>query len=132
MLDKSLKFLSERLNEHLRYKYQSKEGCVVLNSILDQGGSVPEANRNKLILSLISLEHESVTNTTTHGFSSMEQYSRYAPPLNFNVNIMISALYNDYEEGLKFLSEAILFFQSNTLFNNQNGSRMLRRQKIRF
>lgn len=37
---------------------------------------------------------------------------------------MFSSLFNQYEEGLKFLSDTIYFFQARSLFNAQNSPRL--------
>lgn len=121
MILESLKYIATDLDSHLKKKYASSESKVKLANILDQDGSIPEANQNKVLLSLLSLEHESVTQNAVAGLNSSSSFYRVNPPLSFNVNIMFSSLFNQYEEGLKFLSDTIYFFQARSLFNAQNS-----------
>ncbi|WP_421872512.1 DUF4255 domain-containing protein [Marinoscillum sp.] len=121
MIYESLKYIADSLDNHLRNKYRTDESWVQLNSILGQDGSVPEENRNKIILTLVSLEHESATQSSSAGRRTLNSFSPYAPPLSFNLNIIFSALFNKYDEGLKFLSDTICFFQSKPIINPQNS-----------
>lgn len=121
MINESLKYVASDLDAYLKRKYDSSESRVKLGSILNQDGSVPEDNRNKIILSLISLEHESAVQTTLNGSHSGGRFNQVNPPVKFNLNIIFSALFNQYEEGLKFLSDTIFFFQAKSVFNPQNS-----------
>lgn len=121
MIKESLKYVSNELDDFLRRKYNSQESRVQLGSILDQSGSIPEENKNKVLLTLVNLEHETATNTTLNGRTSNGQFSEYHPPLSFNMNILFSGLFNQYEESLKFISDTIYFFQAKPIFNAQNS-----------
>ncbi|MEQ9405953.1 MAG: DUF4255 domain-containing protein [Cyclobacteriaceae bacterium] len=121
MVFESLKYIANDLDEHLKRKYGTAESKVKLTNILDQDGSIPETNRNKVILSLLSMEHESTVQNSQNAVNTGTHYFQVNPPLNFNVNIMFSCLFNQYEEGLKFLSDTIYFFQGRSLFNAQNS-----------
>ncbi|MEP1032642.1 Pvc16 family protein [Ekhidna sp.] len=127
MIHESLKYIATDLDSHLKKKYNSSESKVRLANILDQDGSIPEANKNKVILSLLSLEHEAVTQNAISGLNSNSSFFRANPPLSFNVNIMFSSLFNQYEEGLKFLSDTIYFFQARSLFTAQNSPKLDKR-----
>ena len=124
MVFESLKHIASDLNLELKRKFESPEDRVLLSNILDQDGSVPEENRNKVILSLLSMEHESTAANNMNGRSAGNEFLHYSPPLSFNMNIMFSCLFNQYEEGLKFLSETISFFQSKPVFNAANSPKL--------
>lgn len=121
MILESLKYIATDLDNHLKRKYDSSESKVQLSNILEQDGSVPEINKNKVILSLLSLEHEATTKTSVSGSVSGNSFFKINPPISFNVNIMFSCLFNQYEEGLKFLSDTIYFFQARSFFTSQNS-----------
>lgn len=121
MISESLKYIAEDLNTYLKRKRNSSESWVQLGNITDQNGAVPEENNNKVILSLINLEHESYSNNAVNGTYSGGHINTVNPPLSFNMNIMFSALFNRYEESLKFISDTIYFFQSKAFFNAQNS-----------
>lgn len=121
MIKECLKYISNELDDFLKRKYNSQESRVQLGAILDQSGSIPEENRNKILLTLVNLEHETVTNTTLNGRIGTRTFSQYHPPLSFNMNVLFSGLFNQYEESLKFISDTIYFFQAKPIFNAQNS-----------
>lgn len=124
MIKECLKYISNELDDFLKRKYNSQESRVQLGAILDQNGSIPEENRNKILLTLVNLEHETVTNTTLSGRAGVGKFSQYYPPLSFNMNVLFSGLFNQYEESLKFISDTIYFFQAKPIFNAQNSPGM--------
>ncbi|WP_286756103.1 MULTISPECIES: DUF4255 domain-containing protein [Roseivirga] len=121
MIKESLKYIATELDDFLKRKYNSQESRVQLGAILDQGGAIPEENRNKVLVTLVNLEHETTTNTTLHGRVNSGKLDQYYPPLSFNMNILFSGLFNQYEESLKFISDTIYFFQAKPIFNAQNS-----------
>ena len=121
MLLESLKYIANDLDQFLKRKYDSQESRVVLCTIVDQDNSVPEGNRNKIILTLISLEQETHRQRAVNFIDSQQGLVRTQPPLAFNLDIMFSALFNQYDEALKFLSDAISFFQAKPVFNKENS-----------
>jgi hypothetical protein len=46
-------------------------------------------------------------------------YQKENMPYNFNLDVLITAVFepSNYDEGLKFLSDAISFFQRKNVFN---------------
>ena len=121
MLLESLKYIANDLDRFLKMRYDSQESRVVLGNIVDQDNSVPEGNRNKIILTLISLEQESHRQRAVNYIDTQEGKVRTQPALSFNLDIMFSALFNQYEEALKFLSDTIYFFQAKPVFNKENS-----------
>jgi hypothetical protein len=121
MINEALKYISTQLDDFLKRKYASQENRVQLGTILDQTGAIPEENKNKMIVSLVNLEHETVTNTMKNGTTVRGRFNQSQPPLSFNLNVLFAGLFNQYEESLKFLSDTIYFFQAKPLFNAQNS-----------
>lgn len=102
-------------------RFQLNDTCAVLGTVLDETGAVPEKNQNKIIVSLVNLEHE-----TNHAYAVNQQFSKTGNltqnlPFNFNLDILLLSLFSNYDEALKFLSESILFFQSKQVFTHQNS-----------
>lgn len=121
MIDTALSYITNDLDAYLKRRFQLSSTIAVLGSILDEDGSIPEENRNKVILSLVNLEVEN-----NHPYASRSINTQYMAiqqnlPFQFNLDVMVSSLFTDYKEGLKLLSEALLFFQSKQLFNQQNS-----------
>lgn len=102
-------------------KFQLMENKAILGTILNESGSVPEGNRDKVLVTLVNLEQE--TNYQYINFQKAGGKNNYQLnyPFNFNMDILITALFSDYNESLKFLSEAIYFFQAKNLFNHENS-----------
>lgn len=121
MLHEALGYIANDLNGFLKRKYSLQEDKVVLGSILDEAGSVPEGNMNKIILSMINLEYETNMAHSINGVRKGGVWSQSNPPLNFNVDMMFSGLFNQYPESLKFISDTIYFFQAKPVFNPQNS-----------
>ncbi|MCE7991197.1 MAG: DUF4255 domain-containing protein [Roseivirga sp.] len=121
MIKEALKYIAQDLDTYLRRKYDSPESRVHLGNILDLDGSVPEENRNKIVLTLINIEPETNISTTQSGFTAGQTFQRTNPPLRFNLDLLFSGLFNQYEESLKFVADTIYFFQSKSLFNAQNS-----------
>ena len=121
MLKEALRYIAKDLDQFLMRNYHSQENRVILGNILEQDGSTPEENRNKILLTLISLEHETHMTSTRFGKASGNGYAKSNPPLMFNLDIMFSAFFNQYDESLKFLSDTIYFFQAKPLFTHDNS-----------
>ena len=125
MIDKALEFTCEVLGRFLRNRLSPDEDKLVLNTIIDPDGTVPKENQNKLVLTLINIDNETnrpfyVRNEKT----ANDQYSNINISERFNLYILISANFDDYREGLKFLNMAILFLQAHTRLDIQEYPQM--------
>lgn len=121
MINEVLKYITSQLDDFLKRKYNSHENRVQLGTILDQSGAIPEENKNKMIVSLVNLEHETNTQSMKNGMTVGNKFYQSQPPLSFNLNVLFAGLFNQYEESLKFLSDTIYYFQAKPLFNAQNS-----------
>lgn len=129
MIHQALHSVTKELNDRLVRKFNLRgQQAAVLNSILNQDGTIPEQSLNKIVVSLINLEHEtSVPFTTSYTPRPIQKdadayQARQYQAFNFNLDVLITAVFesSNYDEGLKFLSEAIYFFQRKNVFNDQN------------
>jgi len=117
MLDQTLTFIRDTLNQHLQNRLGLQIQPVVLGSL---GGddSQKQKLQNHLVLTLVMLDQE----TSRQYYSGREPPQgslRGNPPQFFNIRLLVTANFDDYLEGLKILSEAILFFQANARFDRQ-------------
>lgn len=121
MIHTALNYVVQQLNLFLMRRFSTQDSKAVLGTILNESGSVPEENQNKIILTLVNLEHETVRQYATAqrnvGASVIEQNI----PYNFNLDVLTTALFNNYDEALKFLSETIYFFQAKHVFTHENS-----------
>lgn len=121
MIYSALNYVAQELNQFLRLRFSLQDDKAILGSILDESGSVPEGNRNKIILSLVNLEEETNQRYAIPQYQNGQQSISQNIPYNFNMDVLASALFTNYDEGLKFLSETIYFFQAKQVFNHENS-----------
>jgi len=118
-----MQFTANVLNQFIKNRYELNEQIVTVNGIIDQKGNVPLENQNKVVISLIHLEQE-----TTHQFYNRNQkltdggYVNKAPAQRYNIYILITPNFSDYNETLKFLSTSIQFFQMNEVLDATSNS----------
>lgn len=117
MIDLSLAFLAQILDRYLRMQLGIDHTLVVLNNLVNADGSVPEKNQNKVVVTLINLEYESNRQFYTSSVPLANEQARIHPPVIFNLDLIISANFDDYNEALKLLSLIAAFFQENPGIN---------------
>lgn len=117
-----LNFLRQRLEAALSEGRTPAEPLMVLsnpwsNNDSNKGSSFLNA------MSLINVEEEKIFKTQVPAVVRKEngQYYRKEPDLKLNLYVLISAYHKNYEDGLKFLSRVVTFFQANNVFQNQPG-----------
>lgn len=123
MIYKALQFTSNLIDQFLKNTFSLDESKVVLNNLIDSDGSIPKNNQNKVVLSLINIEKETTRafNTRNHQLGN-GSYVNLNPEERFNVDILLSANFDDYSEALKFINAIIIFFQVNTSLSASNSS----------
>ena len=121
MIYNALNYVTEQLNLFLINRFSVKDTKAILGSIVDESGAIPEENKNKIILSLVNLEHE-----TNRQYAVANQFKgnkniQYNQPYNFNIDVLLTASFSNYGEALKFLSESIYFFQAKDVFTQEDS-----------
>ncbi len=119
MLDKALQFITKLLNHELKLSFGLTDDVVVLGSLINLDGSVTKNIENKVIISIINLEHEkTVKNTGGYITDAQGKFGKVNPPVYLNIYLLIAANYNaeNYLEALKMLSAVIGVFQSAMVF----------------
>lgn len=127
MIYAAVSHIANQLNQFLRRSFDLGEDVVVISSLLEQDGSLSANAGNKLAVMLINVEKESATgrNSVTANFGANTSY----PPISLNLYVMVAANFNsgNYAEALKFLSNAVAFFQRQPLFDQQSTPDLDRR-----
>ncbi len=122
MLEKALLFISNLLNKELKMAFGLTDDTVVVGSLINLDGSITKNIENKIVLSIINLEHEKTVkhkspyrNTTKSGFHKVN------PPVHLNLYVLASANYNseNYMDALKMLSSVIGVFQADKIFTSE-------------
>lgn len=122
MIDVCLEYVRKILDQSLMAAFGLEASVVVLNNVVDVNGGSPQKNQNKLVVTLVNLEYE--TNKQYYGGQQRSdgvQISRVNPAVCFNLDILISANFDEYGEALKFLTAAIGFFQEHLSFTRTNN-----------
>ncbi len=113
MILSTLSTFSSALSNHLKLLYKLTDDIVSIGSFGDN-----EQNKflNKIVVSLINIERETTAGIKfNYQATSSNQYKKTMPNWQLNLYILIAAVFSDkqYEEGLRLLSGALLFIQSN-------------------
>ncbi|MEL6560034.1 MAG: DUF4255 domain-containing protein [Bacteroidota bacterium] len=121
MLYKSLHVIVAELNAHLKTRFQLSENKAILGTILNEEGTVPEENKNKIVCTLVNLEQDTNIPFNPIYRRQGDKLLQEQVPLNFNLDVLFTALFGNYDEALKFLSATIYFFQGKSLFDHENS-----------
>lgn len=114
MISKALQFTKDALDQFLKNRFSLDESKVLLNNLIEANGSVPQINQNKVVISLINLEKETLKPFYVRNQKiSNGNYSEVSPSERYNLMLLISSNFDDYSETLRFLNAVILFFQIN-------------------
>ncbi|TPN86219.1 DUF4255 domain-containing protein [Aquimarina algicola] len=119
MLDKALLFITNLLNRDLKMSFGLADDIVVLGSLINLDGSVTQNIENKVVLSVINLEHEkTVKHMGGYIVDDQGKYGKVNPPVYLNIYMLVSANYNseNYVEALKMLTHVIGLFQASMIF----------------
>lgn len=114
MLQAALVFVKQKLDQYLVNRFELEESVTVLNHLVAQDGATPDKNQNKMVITLINLDYD--TNKQFYGAQQRGAENRVIrkyPGNMFNIDLLFTASFDDYEEALKFLNATIAFFQSN-------------------
>ncbi len=125
MISSALQFTCDVMGQFLKNRLGLDENKVLLNNLIEGNGSLPQENQNKVIVSLINIEKETSRPFYNRNQQvSTEKYADTNLSERYNLDILISANFENYSETLKFLDEVLLFFQVNNSFDSSTFSKM--------
>lgn len=118
MIYAAVSHIASQLNQFLRRSFDLTEDMVVLSNILEQDGTVAPDVNNKLVVFVVNVEKETA-HSRASGATFADALTGAYPPLYLNVYAMVAANFSgaNYAEGLKFLSNAVGFFQRQPVFD---------------
>lgn len=123
MIEGTISFIEEQLNAYLQNKMGFKEERVISSNLVEQDGSIAIRNDNRVVISLVDLDQESTLKNSNRFEMAPDGSTRQIlPAVHLNLLIMFSCFFNsaNYKEGLKYLSNIILFFQGRPVFTNNS------------
>ena len=110
----------------LRKQFRLDERIVEIASTVEHDGSLPLQANNKVVLSLINIERETHAQSGGGIGGNFTRSPIGHEPIYLNLFVMISICFagNNYLESMKFLSNAISFFQRRPVFDHNNTPEM--------
>lgn len=124
MIDAAINHIATNINRQLMRTFGLNEDVVVVSNILEQDGSVASHVNNKIVLSLVNIEKETVSPAQQRRADSSALRTVVTnPPVHFNLYLMFASYFSgsNYQEGLKFISSTISYFQGQSVFDRQNS-----------
>lgn len=119
MIQTALVFVKKKLDQYLVNSFKLDGNVTVLNHLISPyGNELPEKNRNKMVITLINLDYDTNKQYQDKQYRTMGNgIAKTNPAILFNIDLLFTACFDDYEEALKFLNATIAFFQSHNSFN---------------
>ncbi len=122
MVRNALLEIRESLNEFLINRYDIDSDVVEINRLVGSAGDQPSKNQNKVIITLINLAQE--TASQYYSIPTPDRnggYRKINPDMCFNLEILFTCCFDDYDESLKFLGSLLSFFQSHLVLREFIG-----------
>lgn len=118
ILYQTFDFLRSQLNSFFRSTERWSEDKAVLSAVMNEDGSASADTSDKLILTLAQMSQEVTLKNHVPRINGGAESGRANPPISFNFDILVAARCSQYEESLKLISDAVLFFQANSYFDH--------------
>ena len=114
MIDTAINHIASSTNQYLMRVFDLHEDVVVVSNILEQDGTVATHVDNKIVVSLVNIEKDSLPLVQQNiRSSSASRVPDTNLPIHFNLYLMFASYFSggNYQEGLKFLSNLISYFK---------------------
>jgi hypothetical protein len=124
MIQAALGYLAFSLNQYLRRSHGSSEDLVALSQLVGLDGAPSMRVEGKLVLSLVNVERDTVPLSRKDGVANLAAVSPAASKtlfLNLHVLLAASCGSGNYGDFLRYLSNAIGYFQRHFLFDRENA-----------
>ena len=119
LVGRVLELIRHRLNEYFNVADPRAEEWVILANIVDHEGRIYAAAKDKIVMMLVNIKHETVVSTYTAAVNSRTSaYQVVQPPIYIDLYILFLANFYDdrYAQGLAMISRTISYFQQNPWF----------------
>ena len=116
MIDLALQFLVSELNSFLLSRTGTEFGKAELGRLVDDNGKWV-VKENQIGIALLNIEEERTTRTQTPQPTFMSgRQVMLQPELKLNLHVMFAANFQNYDQGLRQLSNVLTFFQARPVF----------------
>lgn len=118
MVDGAVSYIVAQLNQALKAQFELDEGLVVVSNLSDASSLVTD---DRVVATLVNIEREAfpAKSGALPYAQQAQQVSKMYRPINLNLYLMFIANFHGekYQEGLRFISSTIDFFQHNPVFD---------------
>ena len=124
MIDSAINHIANELNQHLMRIFDLSENAVSISNVIEQDGTVATHVNNKIVVSLVNIEKDTIPFRQQAVANIGTNRNVVTPqPIYFNIYIMFASYFSgsNYQEGLKFISNTISYFQSQPVFDHSNS-----------
>lgn len=114
-------------DDFLQNRERRTDGWVILSNFSDHDGKLSESTRNKIVMAVYNITHETTISTYTAAQPGRRgEYAIVQPPLYVDLHLIFMANFIDraYPEGLAAISRIISFFQQNPWFTQENAPQL--------
>lgn len=118
-----LEVICKASNEYLQNIDRRSDEWVVLSSIADHDGSINDAARDKVVMTVYNITRENVIGTYNPAKAGVDSFAIVRPPIYVILQLMFMANFSDrnYSDGLAAISGIISYFQQNPCFDQTNA-----------
>ncbi len=123
MISAAIGQLVAQLNEALKRGANVPHEIVRASNLIEQNGNVVPDVENKVVMFLVNVERETLPYKASSGrMGSGMRFADGQPPVHLNLSVMIAANFSGrhYPDALRYLSNAISYFQRNPVFDHSN------------
>jgi hypothetical protein len=127
MIDAAVTHIARELNQYLKRTFDLTEDVVVVSNILEQDGTVATHVNNKIVVSLVNISRDTVPfRQKALANTGADRLVVSSQPIFLNIHLMFAAYFsgNNYQQGLRFLSNTIAFFQGQPVFDHHSSPEM--------
>lgn len=113
------KYLSERLNEHLKVTFKIPEDLVEVASLGHNMDVNSDTHQNAIVMSLINIERETAMGIQVNRkHIDQHLYKKMNPSWHLNLTFMLASVSDSkqYLQSLRLLSSSLDFFQNENVF----------------
>lgn len=123
MISHALTIVKNELDRHLA-TFGGNSPHAELGNVGEVAASTPGngSARNKVLLSVVNIQEErTLKNVPTYVRDDAALRVRYEnPPTFLNLAVLVTATHSNYDDALRALSRALLFFQFRSVFTQEN------------
>lgn len=123
MIDVTLKLITDRLNAYLSALFSVSDELVAIGPLSDAEGKPTAESRNRLTVFVTNIAHDTVPR---RGGGRGPISDGQAPPVHLDIYFMLASGHDPeiYAEGLKLISAALMYFQSNPVMTPRTTPEM--------